>query len=116
MNEKGNTRPAVAILGLVLVFVVALFAPTPANAKITLKDKVGDKEIKVNLYGFSQFEMRGGDGMSAEGGAFFKAQRIRVGFHYFHGPIAGKLFLDFNQSHTDDSGGLPKMIKDAFMA
>ncbi len=116
MNEKGNTRPAVAILGLVLVLVLALFAPTTANAKITLKDKVGDKEIKVNIYGFSQFEMRGGDGMSAEGGMLFKAQRIRVGFNYFSGPIAGKLFLDFNQSHTDDSGGLPKMIKDAFMA
>jgi len=90
--------------------------PSTAHAKITLKDKVGDKEIKVQMYGFSQFEMRGGDGQSAEGGLKFQAQRIRVGFNYFHGPIAGKLFLDFNQSHSSDEGGLPKMIKDAFVA
>ncbi len=111
-----KTQPAAAVLGLILVFVVALMAPGTASAKITLKDKVGNKEIKVKMYGFSQFEMRGGDGQSAEGGLFFKAQRIRVGFNYFHGPIAGKLFLDFNQSHTKDEGGLPKMIKDAFVA
>lgn len=114
--RETKTQPVAAVLGLVLVFLLALMAPGTANAKITLKDKVGDKEIKVKMYGFSQFEMRGGDGQSAEGGLFFKAQRIRVGFNYFSGPIAGKLFLDFNQSHTDDSGGLPKMIKDAFVA
>jgi hypothetical protein len=114
--RETKTRPVATVLGLVLVFLLALMAPGTANAKITLKDKVGDKEIKVKMYGFSQFEMRGGDGQSAEGGLFFKAQRIRVGFNYFHGPIAGKLFLDFNQSHTDDSAGLPKMIKDAFVA
>jgi hypothetical protein len=104
------------ILGMVILLLIVIGFPGTANAKITLKDKVGEKEIKVKIYGFSQFEARGGDGNSSEGGIFFKAQRVRVGFNYFHGPIAGKLFLDFNQSHTKDDGGLPKMIKDAFVS
>lgn len=104
------------IVGTLILFVFVLGIPGTADAKITLKDKVGDNEYKINIYGFSQFEMRGGDGMSSEGGVFFKAQRIRVGFNYFSGPVGGKLFLDFNQSHTSDQGGVPKMIKDAFMS
>jgi hypothetical protein len=99
-----------------LVAMGFILSTVPADAKMTLVDKVGEKELKLQIYGFSQFEIRGGDGASAEGGVFFKAQRIRVGFNYFHGPIAGKLFLDFNQSHTSDEAGLPKMIKDAFVA
>lgn len=112
-----HSRKGLHVTCVVAVCTVALLlAAIPASAKITLTDKVGDKELKLNIYGFSQFEMRGGDGSSSEGGVFFKAQRIRVGFNYFHGPIAGKLFLDFNQSHTSDEGGVPKMIKDAFVA
>jgi len=110
-------KPRAGVLvGTLLLFVFVLGFAGMANAKITLKDKVGDKQIKINIYGFSQLEVRGGDGNSKEGGMFFKAQRIRVGFNYFHGPIAGKLFLDFNQSHSRDDAGLPKMIKDAFVA
>lgn len=105
-----------AIVGMLAVFVLVLGMPGTADAKITLKDKVGDNEYKINIYGFSQFEMRGGDGYSSDGGIFFAAQRIRVGFNYFHGPVGGKLFLDFNQSHTSTDGGIPKMIKDAFMS
>ncbi|HHQ49103.1 MAG TPA: hypothetical protein ENK19_09525 [Acidobacteria bacterium] len=116
MTRRFGKPRAGVLVGTLLLFLLVLSIPQMANAKITLKDKVGDKEIKVKIYGFSQFEMRGGDGQSAEGGLFFHAQRIRVGFNYFHGPIAGKLFLDFNQSHTKDEGGLPKMIKDAFVA
>ncbi len=116
MKTQEARRTALLIGGTIVFLVAALLVPATGSAKITLKDKVGDKEIKVKMYGFSQFEMRGGDGNSAEGGVFFKAQRIRVGFNYFHGPIAGKLFLDFNQSHSKDDGGLPKMIKDAFVA
>ncbi len=87
-----------------------------AHAAVTLKQKVGEKQFTLKIYGFSQFEARGGDGQSDEGGLFFQAQRVRVGFNYFHGNISGKLFLDFNQSHTKDEAGLPKMIKDAFVA
>ncbi len=100
----------------VLVLAVVLLCPRPGNAKVTLVEKVGDHETKLEIYGFGQFEMRGGDGQSAEGGLFFQAQRLRMGFNYFQGNMASKLFLDFNQSHTSDEGGLPKMIKDAFIA
>ena len=117
-----RTRP-VGVVGIALATVVALalLCPSTTEAKFTLKDSVGDNEMKLQIYGFSQFEMRGGDGWAisknkADNGLDFQAQRIRVGFNYFHGPIAGKLFLDFNQSHTSDEGGLPKMIKDAFVA
>ncbi len=100
----------------VVVLAVVLLCPRPADAKVTLVEKVGDHETKLDIYGFGQFEARGGDGQSAEGGVFFQAQRIRLGFNYYQGNMASKLFLDFNQSHTSDEGGLPKMIKDAFIA
>ena len=110
-------RPRMELItGMILICLLVLGLPRVADAKITLKDTVGDKEIKLKMYGFSQFEMRGGDGNSKEGGVYFRAQRIRVGFNYFHGPIAGKLFLDFNQPHDRSDAGLPKMIKDAFAA
>lgn len=113
----GQGKREIRVIGVAVLCMAALIlSAVPASAKITLTEKIGDKEIKLHIYGFSQFEMRGGDGASAEGGPFFQAQRIRVGFNYFHGPVAGKLFLDFNQSHTSDEGGLPKMIKDAFVA
>lgn len=90
--------------------------PGPAEARITLTETIGEKEIQLKLYGFSQLEMRGGDGYTDEGGVFFRAQRVWIGFNYFHGPIAGKLFLDFNQSFTSTEGGLPKAIKHAVVA
>jgi hypothetical protein len=107
----------VAMAGIVMMALLS----APAAAKMTLKDKVGDNELKLQIYGFSQLEMRGGDGWEiAKGrensGLDFQAQRIRVGFNYFHGPVAGKLFLDFNQSHSNNAAGLPMMIKDAFVA
>jgi hypothetical protein len=133
------------VLGVVLagIVVAALFSPA-AEAKMTLKDKVGENEIKLQIYGFSQFEARGGEGWKIRGkrledGLDFNAQRIRVGFNYFHSSnVAGKLFLDFNQLFdrrevvsidTDgdgqfdtsqaqalDAAGLPLGIKDAFVA
>ena len=116
MRRGLGSAKAAVIVGTLIVFVFVLGIPGTADAKITLKDKVGDKEYKVNLYGFSQFEVRGGDGNSAEGGIFFRAQRVRIGFNYFHGSLGAKLFLDFNQSHSKDDAGLPKMIKDAFVS
>ena len=92
------------LFGVVLaVIVAAALVGPPAQAKMSLKDKVGENEIKLDIYGFSQFEMRGGDGWMLsksrpDDGPEFQAQRIRVGFNYFHHEnIAGKLFLDFNQ-------------------
>jgi hypothetical protein len=130
-------------VALALAFVLAVLCPSTTEAKFTLKDKVGEKETKLVLFGFSQLEIRGGEGwdlrsgLTAGSGPMFAAQRIRWGAAYFHGPIAGKLFLDFNQPTTrsndipvgvdgngdliferrwTDAGGLPLYVKDAFVA
>jgi hypothetical protein len=104
--------PIEAALALVAVLVLA---PT-AHAKITLQETIDERTIQLKIYGFSQLEARGGDGYSDEGDLFFRAQRVRIGFNYFHGPISGKLFLDVNQSFTSREAGLPKAVKDAFVA
>lgn len=126
MCEQRKQFTGVFAFALVAMVALALLCPNTAQAKMTLKEEVGDdSEIKAHIYGFSQFEIRGGDGEKNSdqisndlgGDTFFQAQRVRVGFNYFHdGPVAGKLFLDFNQSHTNREGNLPKVIKDAFVA
>ncbi len=103
------------IRALVVAIAVAMLWSATALGAVTIKQKVGEKEYKFQVYGFSQMEMRGGDGQSKEGGTFFKAQRIRLGTKYFHGGWFAKLFLDFNQSYTSKEAGLPKVIKDAFV-
>jgi hypothetical protein len=141
-----RVRPSGAIVvALMTVFVLAVLGAGTADAKFTLKDKVGEKETKLQIYGFTQVELRGGDGWifglqdginsplegsdlgdelrqrsrNDDSGPFFAAQRIRIGFNYFNGPLAGKLFLDFNQPHErlfEIDAGMPRMIKDAFIA
>ncbi len=97
----------------------ALLLTTQAQAAYTLKKKIGAQDTKIKIYGFSQLEARGGDGVIGDGDAAVKfgAQRVRLGVNYMAGPLRGKLFLDFNQDHgKKDEAGLPKMIKDAFVS
>jgi hypothetical protein len=104
-----------AVVVLLAVFVMGIFA---ADAAITLKKTVGDKDLKVKIFGFQQMEMRGGDGYDPAGdddGVFFRAQRVRVGWKFYYGKAMGKLFLDFNKSFENKGGGLPEGIKDAFV-
>jgi hypothetical protein len=130
-------------VALALAFVLAVLCPSTTEAKFSLTEKVGEKETKLQIYGFSQLEIRGGDGwalrsnLTGGDGPMFAAQRIRWGMNYTNGPIAGKLFMDFNQPTTSlndvpvgvdpggdlifetrwtDAGGLPLYIKDAFAA
>lgn len=103
-------RPVTGMLLCAFLLVAA-----SASAKITLTETIGEREIALQIYGFTQLEARGGDGASADGGLQFGAQRVRLAFCYFHGPISTKLFLDVNQSFTSREGGLPKAIKDAFI-
>jgi len=129
---------------LTTVFALAVLYSGTTRASLTLTDKVGENEMKLQIYGFAQLEIRGGKGwdllsdLTGGDGPMFAAQRIRWGMNYFHGPIAGKVFLDFSQIadfsesvpiDTDDDGqfddtkrvwldqgGLPLYIKDAFVA
>jgi len=73
---------------------------------------------KFKFFGFSQIGVEVGDGATKDNqNADLKmdADRIRLGWKYFSGPVAGKVFVDF--AKTGDSGaGMPNIIKDAFIA
>lgn len=105
---------------LMLFLVVAVALPNAAGAAFSFESKLGDETVKLKLYGFSQLEARSGEAFAtrsdkSDDGLRFSAQRIRLGTNYYYGNMFGKLFLDFNQSHSKKGGGLPEMIKDAFV-
>jgi hypothetical protein len=115
MSRGWKTKALCAVVALAAV------AGGAAEAAVAVKGKVGDNEFKVAFYGFSQLEMRGGEGHVLNGkagddGPFFTHQRIRWGANYFYGNVAGKVFIDFGQSFTNKEAGFIKAIKDAFMA
>lgn len=116
MRFPFRCRKVLTILGLVMAtaLAAALLFPSTADAAITTKKQVGDKEIKVTAYGFMQYEARAGKGFGEKDGLRFQAQRVRLGTNFFVGKVFGKLFLDFNQDHLAEDAGLPKMIKDGF--
>jgi len=103
-----------------------LFMAADASAAYTLSKKIGDVDTKLDIYGFAQLEARGGDGSFEDKNGVvpdehadvkFGAQRIRLGWNYTAGKVRGKVFLDFNQKHTDAGGvGIPDMVKDAFVS
>ena len=74
---------------------------------------------KHKFFGFSQIGVRYGDGakLGEDADFGFDFDRIRLGWKYFSGPLAGKVFLDFAKKGSDNgSVGVPDMIKDAFIA
>jgi len=103
-----------------------LLCTADASAAYTMQKKIGDVDTKLDIYGFAQLEARGGDGtfedskdvVADEHAAVkFGAQRIRLGWNYTAGKVRGKVFLDFNQDHSDKGGvGIPDMVKDAFVS
>ncbi len=99
---------------LVLIVLMAGFV-VQSSAAVVLEQKAGDSDYTLKLFGFSQLDMRGGDGNSEEGGMFFQAQRIRIGASYFHQNWFSFLLVDFNQPSEVREAGLPKIIKDAFV-
>jgi len=105
-----------------------LMMATSAQAGYTMKKKIGDVDTKLTMFGFSQLEMRGGDGsqVGTNDDISFHAQRIRLGWKYNAGKVRAKVFLDFNQDSAANSStgvkggksgiGVPDTIKDAFIA
>jgi len=105
-----------------------LLMSTSAQAGYTMKKKIGDVDTKMTFFGFSQLEIRGGEGSATNGEGndiSFHAQRIRLGWKYMAGDVRAKVFIDFNQNSaankTTDAGGasgigVPDNIKDAFVA
>ncbi len=85
---------------------------TDAPAKVAWKSK-------HKFFGFSQIGLRAGDGakLGKDADIGFDFDRIRLGWKYFSGPLAAKVFLDFAKKGTDNgSVGVPDMVKDAFIA
>ena len=76
-----------------------------------------DWSSKQKFFGFSQMGVGFGDGVTTTGDYKFQADRVRLGWKYFSGPLAGKVFLDFAKSGSDKNGlGVPEVIKDAFIS
>lgn len=84
------------------------------------KDSLTGWKSKHKFFGFSQIGVAFGDGATKEnqnGDYKFHADRIRLGWKYFSGPLAAKVFLDFAKKGIDSKGvGVPDMIKDAFIS
>ena len=99
--------------------VTLLLFSTMSVSAFDIKGKLGEQDTKLKIFGFSQLEARGGDGVIGENqdaSVKFGAQRVRLGWQYSVGKVKGKVFLDFNKAHDDKSKvGLPDMIKDAFI-
>jgi len=103
-----------------ITMLLSLTILSPLNlSAFELKQKVGEVDTKLKLYGFSQLEMRGGEGIISndqDANVVFSAQRVRLGINYTAERVFGKLFLDFNRPHDDKSGvGMPDMVKDGFV-
>jgi len=81
--------------------------------------KVVDWTSKHKFFGFSQIGVKFGDGakLGDDAEIGFEADRIRLGWKYFSGPLAAKVFLDFAKEGTDNGGiGVPDLVKDAFIS
>lgn len=120
MRAKRSLRMAMAVTTLLVM-------ANGASAAYTLEKKIGDLDTKLTIFGFSQLEMRGGEGSTTgdENSISFHAQRLRLGWKYSAGKVRSKVFIDFNKdsaanSTTDIGGasgiGVPDNIKDAFVA
>jgi len=119
--KRNMTKIATGVAAILLM-------SSTVQAGYTIKKKVGDVDTKLTLFGFSQLEMRGGEGSATEGEGndiSFHAQRLRLGWKYSAGKIRSKVFIDFNKdsavNKTTDVGGasgigVPDNIKDAFIA
>ena len=106
------------ITKIAIVAASALLLTTQAHAGYAMKKKIGDMDTKFVLFGFSQLEAGMGDGYlkDSDAGIKFGADRIRLGWKYFSGPVKGKVFLDFNQAtDSKEEVGLRRVLKDAFI-
>jgi len=74
---------------------------------------------KHKFFGFSQIGAQMGDGakIGKDADIGFEFDRVRLGWKYFSGNLAAKVFLDFAKKGSDNgSVGVPDMVKDAFIA
>ena len=90
-----------------------------AGTDVKAPKKAKEWKSKHKFFGFSQIGLRAGDGakLGDEADIGMDFDRIRLGWKYFSGPLAGKVFLDFAKKGADNgSVGVPDLIKDAFIS
>ena len=112
------------IAGAVLLASTAAIAGgdiAPMEPMVDTKAPVKAKawKSKHKFFGFSQIGLRAGDGakLGKDANIGFDFDRIRLGWKYFSGPLAAKVFLDFAKKGIDNgSVGVPDLVKDAFIA
>ena len=112
------------IAGTMLLNSTAAFAGgdikvTEPMVNIEEPKKVDEWKSKHKFFGFSQIGLQTGNGAKKGDNAdvAFDFDRIRLGWKYFSGPLAAKVFLDFAKDGSDKgSVGVPDLIKDAFIA
>ena len=84
----------------------------PVKAKSSWKSK-------QKFFGFAQIGLKAGTGAKLGDNANIGMEfdRVRLGWKYFSGKLAAKVFLDFAKKGSDNgSVGVPDMVKDAFIA
>jgi len=120
---KTKTIKLAVVTATVLLMSTSAIAGGDVNKTEALEleapKKVVDWKSKHKFFGFSQIGVQIGDGAKKGDDAdmAFEADRIRLGWKYFSGKLAGKVFLDFAKKGSDNGSiGVPDVIKDAFIA
>ena len=121
--KKGTIKLGVATAASLLMSTSLMaggdIAPMEPMVDTEAPVKVKDWKSKHKFFGFSQIGVKFGDGakLGDDADIGFEADRIRLGWKYFSGKLAGKVFLDFAKKGSDNgSVGVPDLIKDAFIA
>jgi hypothetical protein len=119
--KKGTIKLGLATAAILIGTVASAggdITPMDPVVDTTAPEKAAWKS-KHKFFGFSQIGVKIGDGakLGDDADIGFEFDRIRLGWKYFSGPLAGKVFLDFAKDGTDNgSVGVPDLIKDAFIA
>ncbi len=93
---------------------ISISIVTTMLISITIADDtslLAEWKSKSSFFGFSQVGVKFGDGANVA----FEVDRIRLGWKYFSGPLAGKVSVDFAKDGKGDIE-VPNIIKDAFIA
>ena len=118
--KQGTIKLGVATAAVLLsVSLMAGGDIVPVEPMVKAPKAKANWKSKHKFFGFSQIGLRAGDGakLGEEADIGMDFDRIRLGWKYFSGPLAGKVFLDFAKKGTDNgSVGVPDLVKDAFIS
>jgi len=114
--NKGTIKIGAATAAVLLMGTVAMAGGDILPVEPVVKAPTSDWSSKHKFFGFSQVGAKWGDGakLGDEADLAFEADRVRLGWKYWSGPLAAKVFLDFAKS-GDGNIEVPNMIKDAFI-